>query len=255
MRSVDRLLSIIETLARYPKGMQVVKLAGEVGLPAGTTHRMLTKLRELGYVQQDTQTKVYSLGLKMFSLAAQMLNSIDLRDVSAPHLRRLVELTGVNPILTVYDYQQQVAICVDTIGSGGQIKFFVGLGKVMPLHCSATGKVIAAFLPSEKQDGIFVDRDLERYTEHTCTDPQKLQKEWIHIQRTGFAVCDEEMELGVAAIAAPIWDATDQIIGSVGVVGMRLAFNPPEKERIAQLVVSAGIAISETLGASMEKFV
>lgn len=250
MRSVDRLLAIIEILSGYPEGVQVVKLAEKVGLPASTTHRALTNLLEQGYLLQDKRTKFYYLGPKMFRLAARLLDNLDVRRVSAPHLHLLAELTGQNPFLTIYDNQQLVATVVDTIGGVGQLKFFVSLGKAVPLHCTASGKVIAAFLPPEKQELLFGARQMERFTPHTCTDPDLLREEWVRIRQLGYAVCDEEIELGVAAIAAPIWDASDKVIGSVAVVGVKQAFEPPEKVRIAQRVVSAGIDISDTLGAS-----
>ena len=250
MGTVARVLALIEVLGVHPEGMPVIKLAQVMRLPPSSTHRLLSLLREQGYVLQDVNTKLYSLSLKMFRFAARLLDSLDLRRVSSTHMQRLAELTGLNPLLTVYDRSQQEAICVDTIGGGGQIKFFVGLGKVMPLHCAATGKAVAAFLPKAERERLFENRVLERFTKRTCTDRGRLREEWKRIRKQGYAVCDEEMEMGVAAVGAPVWDSSGQVIGSIGVLGVKQAFESRDGKRIPLLVVAASKEISRTLGGS-----
>jgi len=239
---------VLETLAAHPEGLPILALAQEVRLPPSTVHRILCAMRQGGYVEQDRRTRLYSLGLKTVRVAARMLDGLDLRRVSSSHLHSLVELTSLNSLLTIYDRVSREAICIDTVGGGGQIKYFVGLGKTLALHCAATGKAVAAFLPPVERDRLFLDRQLEAYTAHTCTNVALIEKEWATIRRQGYAVCDEELELGVAAIGAPVWDASGRVIGSVGVLGVRQALLGKDMVKTARLVMSAGAEIAHTLG-------
>lgn len=250
MRIVDRVFKVIEALGEHPEGVQVVELATRLGLAPSTTHRILIALRERGYVLQDQETKRYRCGFKMFRFAARLFGGLDLRKVASPYLGRLTESTGLSSWLTMWDRLGREAICIDTVEGTGQTEFFVRLGRSMPLHCAASGKAIVAFLPPEEGAKLFANTTLERFTPRTCTDPLKLREEWKMIREQGYAVCDQELDIGVMALAAPIWDAADKVVGSVGVVGVSQVFEGGEGERIAQLVRSVGQEISKALGAS-----
>lgn len=219
VQSLDRALSILEVMAKIGAPVSVTELAEKVGLKVSTVHRLLTTLLHRGYVDQETGSSKYQLGLKLLELANAVSSFSDIRTIARPYLEELVRRCNETVNLTVLDETEIVYI--DQIESQNYIivKMFAQVGNRGPVHCTASGKALLAFLPEEKVDNILANIDFKKYTSETITDPKLFKKELIRIRQDGYALDWGEMEDNVRCIAAPIFNFERKAVASIGLSG------------------------------------
>lgn len=197
----DKIFYIIETMASTgPIGLS--ELSREVNLNKTTTHRILNSLIYMGYVRQDTATSHYSLSFKIWDIANQLLNRIDIVEEARPHLKNLAASTGETVHLVQIEGIQ--AIYIAKVESENSVRLVSKVGKSIPLYCSGVGKAILADLPDEKIKEIWNASHIEALTQYTITDFAQFMKEIEKIRKCGYATDEEENELGVRCIAVSL---------------------------------------------------
>ncbi|MCA1780783.1 MAG: IclR family transcriptional regulator [Intrasporangiaceae bacterium] len=199
VQSVDRALEILEVLADTRGTLGVTEVARAVGLPAGTAHRILVALGQRGWVRQDPGRR-YGVGP-----AAMRLGDAAYREVaavSAPALRAAVEATGETANLAVLEGDQMVYVAQSP--SPHTLRIFAEVGRRVPLHSTAVGKVALAGLDADRAMALLAGRERVARTPHTLTDPEDLDRELGVVREQGFALDDEEQELGVRCVAVPV---------------------------------------------------
>jgi DNA-binding IclR family transcriptional regulator len=219
VQSVERVLNIIEVMAEEGAPVTVTELAERVGLKISTVHRLLTTLSHRGYIDQDPKNNKYRLGMKLLEVGNAVLKFSDIRTISRPYLEELVDRCNETANLAILDDCDVVYI--DQIESKNMIivKMFAQIGNRGPIHCTASGKALMAFLPEERVDEILNGITFEKFTNETITDPQHLKKELIRIRQDGYALDWGEREEHVRCIAAPIFNHEGKAIASVSVSG------------------------------------
>ncbi|MGM0651967.1 MAG: IclR family transcriptional regulator [Bacillota bacterium] len=219
VQSLERALNILEVMAEISEPVTVTELANKVNLKTSTAHRLLTTLLYRGYVEQDKGSTRYRLGLKILEIANAVTSFSDIRSVARPYLEELVARCNETSNLTVLDENEIVYI--DQIESHNYIivKMFAQVGNRGPVHCTASGKALLAYLPEEKLDQVLSVIDYKQYTSETITDPELLKKELIRVRKDQYAVDWGEMEENVRCIAAPIFDYAGKAVASIGVSG------------------------------------
>lgn len=246
MQSVDRIVNILTKLSNSSKGLGITDLYGVCDLPKSTLHRTLNSLMEFGFVVQDAQTKKYRLGSALLRLGTSYLAQNDLRSVSRPFIEELG--SSLNETVYITALQDDMSICVDTYGASRNLNYFVRIGREMPFNTTASAKVILAYQPKELIRKIVYNKKLTKLTEKSIVDPDYLLKHLDSIREGGYGVCEEEMEEGVAAVAAPIWDWTSQVIGSVAVIGPWIRLSGPIRPEIIEKVKNTANLISREMG-------
>lgn len=200
----DRLFLVLETLADAGP-LPLTDLSRRLELNKSTVHRLLTSLMYLGYVKQDTETGKYSLSFKILSLSNRLLEKMDILDTVRPILRQISSETGETVHFVQIDGTDAVYICKEesTLNS---VRMVSKVGNRIPLYCSGVGKAIMADLPEEKVKQIWNASEIKGYTPHTITDYDTLLDCLKQIRRQGYALDDEENELGVRCIAVSLSD-------------------------------------------------
>lgn len=199
VQSVDRALDILEVLAAHPGTLGVTEVAREVGLAQGTAHRLLAALVQRGWVRQDAGRR-YGVGP-----AAMRLGDASYRELGAlagPALRAAVQETGETANLAVLEGRQMVYVAQSP--SPHTLRIFAEVGRRVPLHSTAVGKVALAGLDRDGVRGLLAGLTLEARTPRTITDPVALEGELDRVAAQGWAVDDEEQELGVRCVAVPV---------------------------------------------------
>lgn len=206
MQSVDRALDVLEALARHEGPVGVGELASLTGLPQGTTHRLLRSLQGRGYVRPDASRK-YSLGAAAFRLgdAAQRSLSRSAR----PHLAELVALSGETANLAVLEGDDVVYVA--QVPSPRTLRMFAEVGRHVPPHSTAVGKVLLASMDRERALGVVRRAGLTPMTERTITDPGAFATELDRVRAQGFAVDEQEQEVGVRCVAVPVGRGSDVV--------------------------------------------
>lgn len=240
VEATARAVSLLEALAEGGE-LGTTDLARRTGITPSTTSRQLGTLARLGYVEHLPQTGRYRLGVRVLRLANAVLGRLNLRDVARPHLEALVDAVGEAATLSVPGDGD--AITVDFVPSDRYLQGVTRLGRPSVGHATSAGKVLLAFGTVPLPSG-----PLTAYTERTITDPAELAAEIERVRTAGYAVAVDEREEGLAAIAAPVWDAQGALQAIVALQGPVSRFDDDARERALPLLLERARAICLALG-------
>jgi len=212
-QSLERGLAILAAFTPQRPMLGISELAQELGLTRSTTHRYVATLARLGYLYQDDDTRKYRLGPRVLDLGFSVLGSVELREIAAPHLRRLTEITGHTSNLAIRDDTD--VILIDRVrGRGGRyhhMEFSLHVGSRLPAYCSATGKALLAFLPQSELDRVLDSSELVQCGPRTLTSKASALR----------------------SIAAPVRSRSGEVVAAVNVA---IPWSPaPMSELVGQL--------------------
>jgi IclR family pca regulon transcriptional regulator len=222
-QSLERGLAILSSFRSGRSLVGVSELARELGLGRSTTHRYVATLARLGYLQQDEATRRYRLGLRVLDLGFSALNSMELRDVAAPHLQELSDETGRTVNMAILDGAHIVYIERCRSASAGQreIDLSLHVGSRLPAYCTSMGKVLLAHLADDAREGVLERTDFARRGPNTIMTQETLEKELVHIRCSGFALNDEELAYGLRSIAMPIRSSNGGVVAAINLAAHR----------------------------------
>lgn len=246
INAVERTFKLIECLSENPAGKRVLQLAAESGLPPSTAHRVLQTLARAGYVSQDPDNGPYKLTGRLLDVASRAVTGRPLRVEARRYLERLRDLTGESAHLTVLDGKE--AITVESVLSNERNLIDCRVGERPPLHCTAVGKCLIAFKPQNKLEEIISTLELVRFTDHTICTVAGLKDDLARVREVGYALDWDENEFGVRCIAAPVRDASGDVIASIGVSGPAIRITDDKRDFLAAHVSSVATDISRDLG-------
>jgi IclR family acetate operon transcriptional repressor len=233
-------------LADYSGGLGLQDLADTLDLPVSTVHRLATVLESEGYLLRTTKGKRFLLGPAVRRLVAST-NSDYLRTVAEPFMSRLNRSTGETVYLA--ELVGHDVICVAHLPGISPLRFFVQLGRSLPLHASAAARVILASLTDPEVNALIDTAELTRWTDRTITDRTQLLKHLGVVRKRHWDICDDEMEHQVWAVAAPLYDVNGELRASIAVVAPLPSINNTDRqESLRAATVAAAAEISAELG-------
>ena len=244
VQSVDRAVTVLEFLGRRGWA-RVTEVANELDIHKSTAYRLLTTLRDRGMVEQSAVTEKYRLGFGLVLLASAVTADLDIVRCARPVCERLSEGTQETVTVAVLEGDDAVVIHQSISRSSALNADWDGMHT--PLHATAAGKIFLAHMPGDQRRRI-LKGSLERFTENTVVDPSILEGQLRESQAQGYAYTAEELELGLNALGAPIWDANGSVVAAMAVSGP--AFRLPEESmrEVAEMVRGAAAEISQCLG-------
>ena len=243
---VERALTVLEVLARSKRGLALSDLARNLHLPKSSTHCLLLTLERCGYLRRHEFTRRYLFDLKLFRLANMALAGIELREQSGPFLRLLMEETGLPVHIAIME--QDEVVVVDKVEPPGAVKLATWIGKRMDPHCTGVGKALIAYLPEEDLCRLIKEHRLPRHNENTIASAKKLKEELARIRRLGYAVDNEEDEIGLRCIGSPVFNATGHVVASISIAGTTSQITEQNWAALAERVKHTAAAISRQIG-------
>ncbi|WP_252313090.1 IclR family transcriptional regulator [Sinobaca sp. H24] len=246
VKSVDRALQMIAVISTHKEGIGVTGLAEKIGVTKSAAFKILTTLVEHGYAEQDRTTKKYKLGYKYLELSSLLLESMDIRTLARPFLQELEEETNEVIHLVVMDQEQMVYI--DKLEGYETLRMHSKVGRRAPGHCTSAGKMILAHLSPEEVEHVLREQGMEPHTPYTITDKGVLLKELEAVRNRGYAVEEQENELGITCIAAPVFDNKKKITGAVSISGPSIRMSKERIQKISPLLIDVTSRISSRLG-------
>ncbi len=250
VQTIQRVSSILEVLGQTPRGISIRDLSLRLELPKGTTHRLLSSLAYYGYVRQDTGTRNYFLGLKLVELGNLLLSQLDLRKVAEPFLGDLADKTKETVHMVFLDRNEIVYIDkVETDHHTSGLRMASRVGLRNPAHSCAVGKVLLSHLSEEELDNLIAEKGLPQRTENTITDRARLKGHLKSVRTQGYAIDDEENEMGIRCVAAPVYNESGKAVAAISVSGP--AFRITKKliqEPLKGEVIETALKISARLG-------
>ncbi|MFO7321854.1 MAG: IclR family transcriptional regulator [Chloroflexota bacterium] len=246
VQSVERAFRLLELLGSADDFLAISDLARMSGLPLGTTHRLLDTLVQLEYVERDPHSRRYTLGLKTLQLRGAVIGHMNLGMQAMPVMKALMQQVNETVHLAVLNDGEIVYI--DRIEGLHTQGMYTRIGKRAPAHCTALGKVLLAFLPQDGWREVVSRRGLRRFTPHTITSVEELERELATIRERQFAIDDEEVEIGVRCVAAPVRDYSGEVVAAVSISGPISRVFPERDRELAEAICWAGRLISAKLG-------
>lgn len=245
-QSVEKTLQIIEAMANAREPVRLGDLAREVDMPASTALRMVGTLVEHRYAYQDPVTLRYALTMKFAQIGAMVSARFSIRDIARPTLVELSRRCDESSCLAIEEDME--VIYLDVVdGPDGMLKITQRIGKRAPMHSTGVGKLMLTQYPPARLQALVEKKGLLRLTPHTKSTPEELTKELDAVRAQGYALDDEECELGARCIAAPIRDYEGRITAAISVSGPVSRMTRARILELVPLVTDAARRISTAL--------
>lgn len=249
--AVERALRLLEVLAESKRGYTLSELARVLRLPRSSTHCLLLTLERQGYLHRHEETGRYMFGAKLLNLVNMALSRMELRERAAPYLHALMRRTGLTVHMAIVDRGE--AVLVEKVEPPGLVRLATWIGKRMDIHCTGVGKALLAHLPEDEVERLIRERGLPRHNENTIVSPKRLREELRRIRERGYSLDDEEDEIGLRCLGAPIFDHRGHVVASVSVAGTIAQITGENMAELAEAVKEAAAAISRQLGFAPER--
>jgi IclR family pca regulon transcriptional regulator len=246
-QSLERGLAVLALFKSGKPLMGVSEIGRALDLSRSTAHRYVATLASLGYLQQDRESKRYRLGPRVLDLGFSAINSMDVREISAPHLQQLSDETGHTVNLSILDGGDIVYIerCRASRPGQREIDLNLHIGARLPAYCTAMGKAMLAFLPEDRLAAILEEVELTERGPNTITDEAAFRAELAGIRKSGIAVNDEELAYGLRSIAAPISARSGEVVAALNLAVHRsMGLSTDLIERFSPAVVKTAADIS-----------
>lgn len=241
----------MELLSTEPRGVAITDLARRLNLHKSTVHRLLSSLKDRGYVEKDMETGNYKLGLGFVELASLYLNGLELKTEASPFLHQLTQLTGQTAFLAIMDGAEVVYI--DKAETFDSLRRYTIIGKRLPLHATSLGKAMLSGCSDEEIERLYPEQKLHKLTKKTITTFETLLAEIRKIRNRGWSTDDEENEMGTHCVGAPIFDYRDRVIAAVSIAWDFKANPDLNWERLSTHVVRCASSISLKMGCTQER--
>ena len=233
--SVIKAVEVIEFIAYSEREVGVTEISNGLNYGVSATYHMLNTLKECNIIVQNERTKKFKLGLKLWQIGMLAYGQNHISVTLKPYLKKLKDLTGETANLTIMDNYRIVYIAQEE--SDRLVKMFTTTGATAPLHCTAAGKILLAYKPEEIQEEILNEIELTKYTDNTIVKKEDLNKEIAEIRKNGYGFDNEERELGVSCIGAPIFDLNNEAIACITISGPTARFNEENKKKWIDIVL------------------
>lgn len=245
-QSSEKLLTLIEVLSIQPESVKLQELAAQVSMNASTTLRFLTALEKKGFAIQDDAGK-YSLTYKFCEIADNIKIHTDIRNICLPYMKNISQSLGETVNLSIEE--NRAVVYLEVVQCAWRaLSITQRIGKAAPLHCTGVGKLFMLGYTREQLQHLYEEKGFAKYTENTVTTLEQMQEQLDEIRRQGYAIDNEECEVGIRCIAVPIRDYTGKMVAGLSVSGpaSRMTFESIQ-EKIPYLFEVAG-EISKRLG-------
>ncbi len=250
-QSLERGLAILSAFKPELPELGISELARELDLSRSTSHRYVATLARLGYLQQNTATRKYRLGPRVLDLGLSAINSMELRQISSPHLQQLSDETGRTVNMAILDGADIVYIerCRTSGPGQREIDLALHVGSRLPAYCTSMGKVLLAYLPAAEQKALIERIDFVDRGPNTIMTSGALAAELERVRARGVAVNNEELAYGLRSIAVPVWGQTGEVVAAINLAVHRSAGSIEDLvDRLSSMLTRAAAEISARLG-------
>lgn len=246
IQSVDRAFKILDLFNELNPELKVSEISSKLSLNKSTVHSLLKTLKEHDYVRQDPDSGKYSLGMKLVERSNFLMNSIDVRSIAKQSLVELSMETSLAVHLVILD--GQTGVYIDKVDSPTAIIGYSRVGRRVPIHSSAVGKVLVAYQAEEVRNETLKHYDYKKQTEKTITNAKDFEEELQRVLRKGYAIDAEENEPGVTCLAIPIYDHSGRVTAAVSISAPSTRFSGEQIHPVISKLKQTGETISRKLG-------
>jgi DNA-binding IclR family transcriptional regulator len=245
VRAIERALQILNCFDDEHPARGITDIAQAVGLHKATVHRIVTTLTNYGYLERLLGGQEYQLGIQLAALGAGVAARMDLRRVALPFMQQLVRVCEESCDLGILEGGD--VLVVEIVRSPHGHALASELWRRLPVHATASGKIFLASLPLAARTTL-LSNPLPSFTGTTITDPELLNRELETTRMQGYAIDNEEFEVGVRGVAAPIRNQEGNVVASLGMPGPTGRITLERLPAIVDNLIQGAEAISRRLG-------
>lgn len=246
VQSLDRALDVLDLLASQGE-MTLSEVAAALSQSPATIYRVLSTLDARGVVETDPQSQSWAIGPTAFQLGSAFLRRSSVVERSRPVMRDLMGDTGETANLGIEAAGS--VMFLSQVETHETIRAFFPPGTQSPMHASGIGKALMAHMPERRLNRVLKAAPMQRYTENTIVDTDKLLKELALVRKQGFAFDNEEKSSGMRCVAAPVLNFFGEAVAGISVSGPSHRITLQDVESISGLVKQAARDLSRGLGA------
>jgi len=250
VQALDRGLQLLAIVAKENK-TTLTELALRVGMPASTAHRLLVTLQKRGFVDFDTATQEWMIGIEAFRTGSSFVQRTSLVEAGRDVMRQLMEETGETANLGIGD--EGDVVFISQIETPNPIRAFFSVGTRGPMHCSGIGKALLAEMPRDKVERILQKKGLEEFTSKSLTSPDALFADLESTRRRGWSYDDEERHYGMRCIAAPIHNFHGEAIAGISISGPAARLPDEMISELGPKVRRAATEVTRLLGGQLSQ--
>ena len=246
-KSVGRTLEILSSFIDVSPRQRTIDVAQQLHMDISTVSRHLNTLLDWGFLGRDDVTGLYYPGVSIIALAGQALQSSELFRNASFTVQKLAFEYDVHAYLTMP--QGTDIVYLSSCPSESTLDLMIPIGYHHPMYCSAMGRAMLAYMPSNEVDKILENSDMEQYTAATLVDPKKIREELVQVRRKGYCVLVNELVQNNGSIAVPIFDRMHQPIGAISVSERSYKMEEGDrKEELSRATLDAAAVISAKMG-------
>jgi len=244
-RHVEAVLAALDLMDCFLEQplLSTKQIIDRTGMTRNRIMRLVGTLLHQGYLMEGPDPGSYTTGPKLLSLGKVFESNHNLLYLIRPVLKELALKTGESATFYIREGDERVVLARE---EGTQaIRLYVSVGQRMDLHSGASGKVLLAWTPDSERDILLAKGMLKRYTDHTVTDAEILRKELEHIRQSGYAVSEGERNPDAFALAAPVFERKDHLVGAISIAGPISRFKPDNRKSYLKSLLHAVQSLSE----------
>ncbi len=247
IQSVTNALNLLEAFKADRYELGVTELSKKLKLHKNNVFRLLATLETRGYIEQNKATENYRLGVKSLELGQTFIKQLGLVRQAKPFLKEIVK--ECNEMAYIGILRQNSAVYLDVEEANQTVKVANRVGWRLPIHCTAIGKVQITFASEEELETMGILDNMERFTPNTIVDKVEFIKHLKEVTKQGYALDNEEYDLGVRCVGVPLRDYTGRVVGGISVSGPSFRMTDEVlRKKIIPVVKEAGEKVSKRLG-------
>jgi DNA-binding IclR family transcriptional regulator len=245
VQSVERALTVLEILAREGHA-GVSEIAEEMGIHKSTVSRLMGSLVSRDMVHQNSERGKYQLGFGILRLASSIPGRLSLVREARPVLESLA--LDFKETVNLAVLRSNYAVNVDQAMGPSTLATYDWVGSLTPLHATSSGKILLAALSADERDRILKETGLPARTSRTVTNRKELDKQLLDAAGKGYAVVREEFEIGLNAVAVPVYNHQGAVAGAISISGPAFRFDPEKIPGLVESLKEAGLKVSANMG-------
>lgn len=237
--------NILETLAASPDDLDPAQIAARTGHGRETIDRLLPILAHHDFVTNGAQPGTYRLGLELFRLGTTVQHRLELRQRSLAIMHNLADAT--EETVSLFIRRDDEALCIERVEGKHVQVLSMEVGSTLPLYTGAASRILLAALPDDRVEAVLSGK-LRQLTRFSEINPGRLREIVAEIRRQGYAISDEDVTLGVAAISGPVYGPGAEIIGAITISGITQRLTRDRMPILVAQVLNAADRISRAMG-------
>lgn len=247
VESIAKGMAVLSYVIHSRDAVGISRLSKELGLSMGSVQRVTNTLHRLGYLRKDKISHGYTPGHKTLGMGLAITKDIDIKRVAHPYLEELSKAIGETVNLAIFDGNG--IVYVDRIKTEQIININLHIGSRLPLHCTSMGKCILAYLPADELDELIDKMEMNAMTPTTITSRDALRENLDTVRKRGFSLNNQELEVGLRSVAAPVRDDSGTVIAAVNIAVPASRVTLDELMGVfAEKIVETTRLISESMG-------